>query len=122
MLYSFAANLLLIVHLLFIVFVVLGALLILKWRWLVYLHLPAVIWGVLIEFNHWVCPLTPWENQLRLSAGEAGYNTGFIEHYLLPLIYPANLTDNIQVILGSLVIIINLTLYTWLGLKLRNKH
>jgi len=122
MLYSLAADALLIVHLLFIIFVMLGALLILKWRWLVYLHLPAVAWGALIEFNHWICPLTPWENSLRLAAGEPRYDSGFIEHYLLPLIYPVNLTDNIQIILGSLVIFINLVLYTWLALRLKKNQ
>ena len=122
MLYSLAADALLIVHLLFIIFVMLGALLILKWRWLVYLHLPAVIWGALIEFNHWICPLTPWENSLRLAAGEPRYDSGFIEHYLLPLIYPVNLTDNIQIILGSMVIFVNLSLYTWLVLKLKKNR
>lgn len=117
MLYSLAANSLLIVHLLFIVFVVLGGLLVPRWRWLVFLHLPAATWGALIEFRGWLCPLTPWEVQLRRAAGEAGYDTGFLEHYLMPLIYPANLHYDMQVVLGSFVIIINLLIYSWLGLR-----
>ncbi|MCK4742288.1 MAG: DUF2784 domain-containing protein [Sulfuriflexus sp.] len=119
MFYSLAADALLIVHLLFILFVVLGALLVMKWRWLIYLHLPTVFWGILIEFNHWICPLTPWENSLRQTAGEASYNSGFIEHYLLPLIYPAKLNYDIQILLGSLVIIVNLSLYLLLALKIK---
>jgi len=120
MIYSFLADALLITHLLFIIFVVVGGVLIIKWRWLIFLHIPAVIWGVLVEFNHWICPLTPWENALRHAAGETGYNSGFIDHYLIPLIYPANLTHETQIILGSIVIIINLAVYT--GLFLKNKH
>ncbi len=119
MLYSIAADTLLIVHLLFIVFVVLGGILVFKWHKLFLLHLPAVGWGALVEFNHWICPLTPWENALRRAAGEASYETGFIEHYLIPLIYPTNLTQDLQLILGSSVIIINLAIYSLLLLKIR---
>ena len=78
MFYTFAADVLLIVHLLFILFVILGALLVMKWRWVIYLHLPAVFWGILVEFSHGICPLTPWENGLRLAAGEASYESSFI--------------------------------------------
>jgi len=121
MIYSIAADALLIIHLAFILFVLVGGLLILKWRWIVTLHLPAVCWGVLVEFNHWICPLTPWENALRRSAGETSYETGFIEHYLSPIIYPAQLTDQLQLILGGIVIVINMAIYSWLIVKI-NKH
>ncbi|WP_126456798.1 DUF2784 domain-containing protein [Sulfuriflexus mobilis] len=117
MLYSLAADVLLVVHFLFIGFVVLGGLLLLKWRRLIFLHLPAATWGALIEFRGWRCPLTPWEIQFRRAAGEAGYDTGFLEHYLMPLIYPANLNYDMQIVLGSFVIIINLLIYGWLGLR-----
>lgn len=117
MLYSLAADALLVVHFWFIGFVVLGGLLVLKWRWLVFLHLPAAAWGALIEFLGWLCPLTPWEQQLRRAAGESGYDTSFLEHYLMPLIYPANLHYDMQIVLGSFVIIINLLIYGWLGLR-----
>ena len=117
MLYSLAADTLLIVHFLFIGFVVLGGWLVFKWRWLVFLHLPAAAWGALIEFQGWLCPLTPWEQQFRQAAGEASYKTGFIEHYLMPLIYPANLDYDMQLVLGSFVIIINLIIYGLLILK-----
>jgi len=119
MLYSLLADALLFLHALFIVFVVLGGLLLLKWRRLIFLHLPAVVWGVLIEFRGWHCPLTPWEQALRRTSGEAGYDTGFIEHYLAPLIYPANLHYDMQLLLGSFVIIINLLIYGWAGLQAR---
>jgi hypothetical protein len=121
MLYSLAADALLVVHFMFIAFVVLGGLLVARWRWLVYLHLPAAAWGVLIEFRSWPCPLTPWEQQLRRAAGETGYDTGFIEHYLGPLIYPANLHYDMQVVLGSFVIITNLLIYGWVILILRKQ-
>ena len=117
MLYSLAADALLVVHLLFIIFVVLGGCLVYKWRWLVFLHLPAATWGALVEFQGWLCPLTPLEQQLRQSAGETSYKTGFIEHYLVPLIYPANLDYDMQLVLGSFVIIINLVIYGLLILK-----
>jgi len=114
MIYSLAADALLILHLLFIVFVVLGGLLVFKWHKLLLLHLAAVSWGVMVEFNHWICPLTPWENSLRRAAGEASYHTSFIEHYLMPLIYPAGLTYDTQLLLGSFVLVINLIIYSLL--------
>ena len=117
MFYSLAADALLVVHFLFIGFVVLGGLLVFKWRRLVFLHLPAAVWGALIEFRGWLCPLTPWEQALRRAAGETGYNTGFIEHYLMPLVYPANLDYDMQIVLGSFVIVINLLIYGGLSLR-----
>jgi len=121
MIYSIAADLLLVVHLLFIIFVVMGGLLVIKWFGVIYIHLPAVIWGVLVEFNHWVCPLTPWENTLREAAGAARYESSFIEHYLLPLIYPAKLSNDVQLLLGSLVILINLAVYGWIFAKIKQR-
>ena len=98
----------------FVLFVVLGGLLVLRWPRLAYLHLPAATWGVLIEFAGWVCPLTPLEQSLRLKAGEQGYSGSFIEHYLLPLLYPSALTRTIQVALGIIVIAVNLAIYGYL--------
>jgi hypothetical protein len=74
-------------------------------------HLPTAVWGALIEFQGWICPLTPLENSLRAAAGEAGYQGGFIEHYLLPVLYPAGLTRGVQLALGSVVIAVNLAVY-----------
>ncbi|MEO9335662.1 DUF2784 domain-containing protein [Ectopseudomonas guguanensis] len=109
-----AADALVLVHLGFILFVLLGGLLLLRWPRLIWLHLPAVAWGILVECLHLGCPLTPWENQLRRLAGQAGYDGGFIEHYLIPLIYPAGLTPQLQLWLGALVVLINLAVYAWL--------
>ncbi|MEN8762678.1 MAG: DUF2784 domain-containing protein [Thiogranum sp.] len=113
MLYRLAADLLVLFHLGFIIFVITGGFLVLKWRWVILLHLPAVVWGALIEFQGWMCPLTPLEQRLRQAAGEKGYAGGFIEHYVLPVIYPQALTADIQIVLGSFVILINLVAYTW---------
>jgi hypothetical protein len=98
----------------FVLFVVLGGLLVLRWPRLAYVHLPAATWGVLIEFAGWVCPLTPLEQSLRLKAGEQGYSGSFIEHYVLPLLYPSALTRTIQVALGAVVIAVNLAIYGYL--------
>ena len=116
MLYGILSELILLLHLAFILFVVLGGLLVLKWRWILFIHIPAAVWGVLIEFMGWICPLTPLENQFRHSAGQSGYDGGFIDHYLIPIIYPEGLTGNIQIILGTAVIILNLVFY-WLVIK-----
>ena len=114
MAYSLAADLLVLLHLAFIVFVVLGGLLVWRWWRVVFVHLPAVIWAVLLEFYGWLCPLTPWEQQLRQAAGENGYSGSFIAHYLLPLIYPAGLTHNVQLLMGLGVLLVNLLIYGWL--------
>ena len=99
------------IHLTFIVFVVFGGILVIRWKWVVIIHLPAAIWGALIEFQGWICPLTPLEQHFRHLAGQAGYSGGFIEHYFVPLIYPGGLTRSIQIWIGIFVIGINLTIY-----------
>ncbi|MEN0108845.1 MAG: DUF2784 domain-containing protein [Pseudomonas sp.] len=111
MLYRIGADMVVSVHLLFILFVLFGGLLVLRWRWLAALHLPAVTWGAVVEFFHLYCPLTPLENHLRRAAGEQGYADGFIEHYLIPLIYPRGLTADMQLIFGSVVLVLNLAIY-----------
>jgi hypothetical protein len=105
------ADLVLVVHFGFVLFVVLGGLLVLRWRWVAFVHIPAAIWGVLIEYSGWVCPLTPLENSLRMRGGDAGYSGGFIEHYIQPMLYPAGLTRGTQIVLGSLALLVNLTAY-----------
>lgn len=122
MIYRLLADLLVIAHLLFILFVLLGGLLVLWRNWVAWLHIPAACWGVLVEFNGWICPLTPMENRLRAIAGEHSYDSGFIEHYLLPLIYPTSLTANIQLILGITVIVVNLAVYLLVIRKLQNRR
>ncbi len=101
----------LLLHLSFIAFVVGGGLLVYRWPRLAWLHLPAALWGALIEFFGWICPLTPLENALRRQAGGSGYGGGFIEHYLLPVIYPGALTREIQIGLGLAVVVINAAVY-----------
>jgi Protein of Unknown function (DUF2784) len=106
-----AADLVVVLHFAFVLFVVLGGLLVLRWPRVMYLHVPAAIWGAVIELTGWICPLTPLENALRASAGQAGYQGGFIEHYILPALYPTALTRNIQLLLGALVLLLNLAIY-----------
>ena len=111
MLFSVAADLVASLHFAFVVFVLLGGLLVVRWpRW-AWLHLPAVAWGVSIELMGWLCPLTPLENRLRNEAGLAGYEGGFVEHYLLPVLYPESLTRSVQIVLGLLALLINVGLY-----------
>jgi len=121
MLYALGADILLIIHLGFIVFVVLGGFLLLKWHWLIFVHFPAVLWGVMLEFQGWICPLTPLEQTLRQIGGQQGYTGGFIQHYLLPLIYPPALEGDIQFILGMLLILINVIIYLWVILRYYGK-
>lgn len=114
-----AADFVVLLHLFFIVFVVFGGLLVLKWKWVIWLHIPAVLWGALIEFTGELCPLTPLENLLRRAEGGAGYATGFIEQYLIPLIYPPGLTRDMQIMMALIVIIINVIVYFGVHRKYR---
>jgi hypothetical protein len=116
--YRVLADLVVGLHALFVVFVVAGGLLALRWPWVAAAHLPAAVWGALIEFQGGICPLTPLEKSLRAAAGQTGYDGGFIEHYVLPVLYPAGLTRGVQLVLGSLVIVVNLVVY---GLLLRRR-
>ena len=111
MLYGLLADAVLVLHLAFILFVLCGALLVWRWPRVAWLHLPAVAWGVLLEWFGWLCPLTPLEVTLRRLAGKEGYTGGFIEHYLVPLIYPPGLTPAIQTAIGVGVLILNVALY-----------
>jgi hypothetical protein len=111
MFYAMLADAVLLVHLGFIGFVVAGGLLLHRWPWLPGLHGPAVLWGIGIEFSGGVCPLTPLENRLRVLGGEAGYAGGFIDHYLVPIIYPDGLTREVQVLLGLGLGLLNLVVY-----------
>lgn len=115
--FRLAADAVLLLHLAFIGFAVFGGLLALKWRWMPLLHLPAVAWAVYVELTGGLCPLTSVENSLRLSAGQSGYAGGFVEHYLLALIYPSGLTREIQWILAATVAGINIAVYSWLAFR-----
>jgi hypothetical protein len=100
-----------VIHFIFVVFVVSGGLLLFWSKKIAFLHIPAAFWGTLIEFTGWICPLTPLENGLRYKSGSAVYEGGFIENYIFPVLYPSGLTREIQIILGSALIIINLIIY-----------
>lgn len=112
--YGFLADAVLVCHLLFIIFVVLGGLMVLRWPWLAIAHVPTAVWGAWIELTGNDCPLTGIENMLRIKAGESGYAGGFIEYHLMPVIYPPGLTRDTQYILAAVVIAINLAVYGWL--------
>ena len=121
MIESLLADLVLVVHFGFIVFVVAGGLLAFRWWWIPFVHLPAAAWGVAIELAGWICPLTPLENSLRRAAGGSGYEGGFIEHYLLPVIYPAGLTREIQLALAAVVVLMNAVIYGLLWHRARGR-
>lgn len=121
MIWRMAADLVVVLHGLFILFAVFGGLLGFWRRWLVWLHLPAVAWAALVVIMGWTCPLTPLELKLRQLAGGAGYQGGFIEHYLMPLIYPPGLTRSTQVLLGLSVLAINLLVYAALVWRHRRR-
>lgn len=122
MIYRYAADGVLLLHLLFIAFVVLGGLLAVWWRRVLFIHLPAVIWGVFAELTGRVCPLTSLENTLLIKAGTAGYSESFVEHHLLRIIYPAELTRDIQYLLGAAVVAINVAIYLWLFYRFRQQN
>ncbi len=115
MFYSFLADLVVVLHFAFIVFVIFGAVLVYFKRKLLWLHVPCVLWGAWIEFTGGICPLTPLENWLRHRAHETGYSESFIEHYLLPIIYPRGLTSNVQIALGLIVVCVNAGMYAWIA-------
>ena len=112
--YPLLADLVLIVHLAFVVFVLCGGLLVLRWRWIAWLHMPAIAWGAFVEFSGWICPLTPLENWLRAQAGQTGYRSDFVAYHLLPVLYPDDLTRDVQLMLGTVVLAINISVYGWL--------
>jgi hypothetical protein len=109
--YSWAADAVLVLHVAFVLFVLFGGLLLFRWPRVAWLHMPAAVWGMITEYAGIICPLTPLENEFRRRAGEAGYGTGFIEHYVTRIMYPHGLTRGIQVVLGTLVLALNLIVY-----------
>jgi hypothetical protein len=116
MVYRILADLLVIVHFSFVLFVVLGGVLAWRWQPIMWVHLPAVVWGVLIEWAGWICPLTPFENWLREMGEEAEYIGSFVEHYLITILYPEDLTRELQITLGFVVLAINVLIY-WRALS-----
>jgi Protein of Unknown function (DUF2784) len=116
--YQLLADLIVLVHVVFVIFAVVGGLLAARWRCFVWIHPPAVIWAAIVEFFGWVCPLTPLENWLRRRGGQGGYPSDFIAHYILPVLYPEGLTREVQIALGMIVVLLNLAIYAWI---FRNK-
>ena len=116
MLFRLAADAVVLAHLAFVLFVILGGFLVIRWKKLAWVHLPVAIYGAAIEFVGWICPLTPLENHFRLLAGDAGYEGGFVEHYVIKILYPEGLTPSISIALGVGVITINAIAY-WIALR-----
>lgn len=110
--YSLLADLIVLAHFSFIVFIICGGLLVIRWPKIAFIHLPAVVWGAIVEFFGWICPLTPLENYFRNLAGANQYSGDFVMRYLVPIIYPETLTSTIQTVLGIAVIVINVFVYT----------
>ncbi len=111
MLYRALADVVVLLHTAFVVFVVVGGFVVWRWRWVVWAHVPCALWGIAIEYGGWICPLTPLENDLRRRAGLSGYPGGFVEHYIMPVLYPAGLTPPTQIVLGTGVLVVNLLAY-----------
>lgn len=122
MIFRLLADAVALLHAAFVVFVVLGGLLVLRWPRLLPVHLLAAAWGVLIEFTGWICPLTPLENALRARAGDAGYAGGFVQHYVFLALYPAGLTPTVRLVLGALVLVVNGVVYAAIWRAWRRKH
>ena len=122
MVYSIFADLVVVIHLGFVIFAVLGAVLIIWRRWIIWLHLPGLLWAVWIEITGGICPLTPLENWFRTKGGQGGYEGNFVAAYLLPVLYPAGLTRNVQFIIAMMIIVINVAIYGSIFYKRSRKH
>lgn len=118
----FAADAVLLLHLAFIAFALFGALLALRWPQVLWLHVPAFCWGVYVEMSGRLCPLTGIENHFRVLAGEGGYSESFVDRYLLPVIYPAGLTRDIQFVLAAIVVLTNVVCYGVVFWRLRSRR
>ena len=111
MFYRIAADLVVLVHFAFVLFVALGGFLVIRWNGLAWVHLPIAIYGAVIEFVGFICPLTPLENWLRRRGGGGGYDGSFVENYVMKILYPDGLTRRVQITLGILVIVVNVIAY-----------
>lgn len=118
---SLLADAMLLLHLVFIVFVILGALLVFQRQWIAWIHLPMVLWASIVNLMHWYCPLTPLENYFRIAAGQAGYEGGFIAHYLLPIVYPQGMSYDFGVVVGVGVFIWNAVIYSLVIYRVRRE-
>ena len=111
---ALGAQMVMLLHLGFVLFVALGWLLVLRWPRVAWIHLPAVVWGILVEAAGWICPLTPLENALRRRAGQTAYSGDFLDRYVVPLLYPEDLTRGMQIGLALVVVVVNGLAYGWL--------
>ncbi len=114
-----AADAVVLLHFAFILFVLFGAWTVLRWKWMAWLHVPAFVWGAAVEFFGLMCPLTPLEGRLREAAGEQRYAGGFVEHYVMPVMYPAGLTPTTQLWLGLIVVLVNVAVYAFVIVRAR---
>jgi hypothetical protein len=121
MVYRGLSDFIVLIHFGFVFFSVIGGFLVFKWKRIIWIHLPAVFWVIWIEVTGWICPLTPLENWFRLKSGTTGYQTGFIEHYILSLLYPDKLTRSFQIVLGISVLVVNMGIYGWM-LRVQRKR
>ncbi len=112
MFYRFLADAVVVFHFCFVLFVLAGAVLVVRWKRVAFVHIPAALWGMYVEWSGAICPLTPLENALRETGGGAGYQGGFVDHYIMPILYPIDLTRDFQITLGTIIALINLLLYT----------
>jgi len=119
MFYRFLADLVVLCHLVFVLFAAAGSLLVFRWPIVAWMHVPAAIWGALIEFGGWICPLTPLENWLRLQGNMTAYSGGYIDHYIMPIIYPSGLTREIQISLGLAILVVNASIYGYIIVRQR---
>ncbi|MEO6117958.1 MAG: DUF2784 domain-containing protein [Methylotenera sp.] len=122
MYFRLAADSVLLLHLAFILFALLGGAMTVWWRWIPFVHLPAAAWGFFVELTGKICPLTYLENYFRIKAGQSGYTERFVEHYLLDIIYPSGLTRETQFALAGVVVIVNIAIYGWLFFRRRTGH
>lgn len=119
MFYRVAADLVLVAHFAFIILVVVGALVAFRFSWFAWIHIPAASWGAFVELTGRICPLTTLENFLRVHAGQEGYANSFVEQYIFPVIYPAGLTRQVQLLLAGLVVAVNVIIYAMILLRKR---
>ena len=122
MIWGVLAEVIVVLHFCFVLFVLFGGALALRWPKVVWVHLPAAAWGALISFAGWICPLTPLEKWLRRQGGAAGYEGGFVEHYILPVLYPRGLTHEVQIALGLIVILLNVFIYRHVYRQFRRRR
>ena len=117
--YAFVADVIVLVHALFVLFVMFGSLLVLRWPRAAWLHVPALLWGLFVEFSGATCPLTPLESWFRGLQGEIGDSQDFLSRWLLTVLYPESLTRGLQITLGASLLLLNLSLYAWVWRKSR---